>query len=213
MLLFTQKLTALFFMKPFFYLFFKFKRSGLENAKGLSGPLLIIANHKFFLASFAVGATLPITSKILPIKFMGEIKHFNDWKLNLLLRIGVIQLVYKIFGVFPVVRGQGLEIALRIPKKIIEDGGVVLMHPEGRVVHEEGVAEFKRGAPALCLTTKVRVLPMAFKLCRRDKTWRKRYYVKFGEAFTLPEHIVTPEQGAEYMKNVIEKLYATLPAI
>ncbi|MDP2917973.1 MAG: lysophospholipid acyltransferase family protein [bacterium] len=194
-------------------MFFKFKRSGLESTEGLSGPLLIIANHKFFLDSFAMGAALPINSKILPIRFMGETKHFFNVVLNLLLKIGLIQLVYKIFGVFPVVRGQGLEIALRIPKKIIEDGGVVLMHPEGRVVHEEGVAEFKRGAPALCLTTKARVLPVAFKLCRRDKVWRKRYYVKFGEVFALPEHIVTPEQGAEYMKNIIEKLYATLPAI
>lgn len=204
---------ALLIMKPFFYLFFKFKRSGLENAKGLSGPLLIIANHKFFLDSFAMGAALPINSKILPIRFMGETKHFLNAMLNFLLKIGLIQLVYKIFGVFPVVRGQGLEIALRIPKKIIEDGGVVLMHPEGRVVHEEGIAEFKRGAPALCLTTKARVLPIAFKLCRKDKAWRKRYYVKFGKVLALPEHIVTPEQGAEYMQNIIKNLYKTLPAV
>lgn len=200
-------------MKPFFYLFFKFKRSGLENAKGLSGPLLIIANHKFFLDSFAMGAALPINSKIPPVRFMGEAEHFNDWKLTFLLRIGVIPLVYRMFGVFPAVRGQGLEAALRIPKKIIENGGVVFMHPEGWVIHEEGIAEFKRGASALCLATKTKILPIALKLCRRDKAWRKRYYVKFGETFALPEHIVTPEQGAEYMKNVIEKLYATLPAI
>ncbi len=213
MLLFTQKLMALLIMKPFFYLFFKFKRSGLENIKGLKGPLLIIANHKFFLDSFAMGAALPISSKILPVKFMGEIKYFNDWKLNLLLKIGITPLVYKMFGVFPAVRGQGLEAALQIPKKIIEDGGVVSMHPEGNVIKEEGIAEFKRGAPALCLTTKVKVLPVAFKLMRQDKNLRKRYYVRFGEVFTLPEHIITPEQGAEYMKNIMKNLYKTLPAI
>ncbi len=211
MLSFTQKLAALFLMKPFFYLFFKFKRSGLENIKGLSGPLLIIANHKFFADSFAIGAALPITSKILPIRFMGETRHFLNAKLNFLLKIGLIPLVYKMFGVFPAVRGQGLEAALRIPKKIIENGGVVLIHPEGRVVHEKGIAEFKRGASALCLTTKVKILPTAFKLLRNG--CRKRYYVKFGKVFTLPEYIVTPEQGAEYMKNIIEKLYSTLPSI
>ncbi len=213
MLLFTQKLAALFLMKPFFYLFFKFKKSGLENAKGLSGPLLIIANHKFFIDSFAFGAAVPVTSKIPPVRFMGEAEHYNNWKLTFLLRIGVIPLVYRMFGVFPAIRGQGLETALRIPKKIIEDGGVIFMHPEGRVVHEEGIAEFKRGAPALCLATKTKILPIALKLCRKDKAWRKRYYVKFGEAFVLPENIVMPEQGAKYMKNVIEKLYDTFPLV
>lgn len=204
-----HKILALVLVKPFFKFFFKLRVSGVENLKDLSGPLLIITNHKFFLDSFAFGAAVPITTNIHPIRFMGETHHFNSVGLSILKSLGIVKFVYLIFGVFPAIRGEGLEKALAIPKKILKNKGVVFLHPEGKIVHGKEIGQFKRGAPALALATNVKILPAALKIKIESRGRRPKYFVKFGPTFKLPQNL-TPEQGAEKMRNKVAMLYSKL---
>jgi len=195
-------------MNVFFRSFFNFKIFNKEKAKNLSGPLLIISNHKYFLDSFALGGALLLASKLWPLRIMGEAKKFNQPLIEFLRKIGFIGFIYFLFGVFPAVRGQDLEISLVEPLKILGEGGVVFLHPEGKVIREEEIGQFKRGAAFLALQTKTDILPVAFSI--KKKKFRKNYYVKFGETFKLPGGL-SVEEGADYMRNVIVKLYESLP--
>jgi len=203
----TQKILVTGLMKILFKIFFKFEVVNPEKIKNLSGPLLIIGNHKFSLDTFAMGGAMSLRSKLHPIKIMGENNFFNNPFVNLLFKIGFIKLVYKTFGVFPAIRGKGLDIALKEPENIIKNNGVVLLHPEGRVCREKEICPFKRGASYLALKTNVRILPVVFKM--KENGFCKRYQIKFGNIFHLPNDL-TPEEGAEYMKKIIENLYKTL---
>src|SRR3989338_3817297 len=160
-LFFRQTLFHLFFIKPFFRLFFNFKVLGGKNIKNLNGPLIIASNHKNPLDSFAIAAALPLFSPLFPIRIMGETDYFFSAFLNILLRLKIIKLVYWYFGVFPATRGKGLKKALEIPKKILAEKGVVLTHPEGKVLKEYTIADFKRGTAALAQTANSPVLPVA----------------------------------------------------
>jgi 1-acyl-sn-glycerol-3-phosphate acyltransferase len=203
----THKILGFLIVKPLFKLFFNLRISGLEHVKNLSGPLLIIGNHKFFLDSFAFGAAIPTNADIYPIRFMGETENFNDFWVRFLKKIGVVKLVYSIFGVFPAIRGKGLDAALKESVEILKNSGIILLYPEGRMVREDKIEQFKRGAPALALITKVKVLPVAFKI--NNKGFRKKYFVKFGPVFYLPPNL-SYEQGADYMRNIIVDLYKSL---
>ena len=202
-----HKILGLFLVKPFFKIFFRLKVEGKENLKNLSGPLLIIGNHKFFLDPFALGAATPISTNIHPIRIMGEIAVFNHPGLRLLKKTGIIKLVYSLFGVFSAVRGVELKEALEAPINILKNNGIVFLFPEGKIVHEDEIGQFKRGAPALALITKTKILPIALKI--GHKGVRKKYFVKFGQVFSLPEGL-TNEDGSGYMRSIIEDLYRTL---
>ena len=187
-----------------FNLFLNLKIRGRENLKGLSAPLLIIANHKAFYDSFIFRVAMGVNSKLLPLRFMATKNFYSAW-LNFLVKIKIIDLVYYMFGAFPVVRGDGLEKALEAPKEILKNNGVVAMFPEGSVYHKEGIGEFKRGAPALAQMTGVTVLPTAFKISKR-KFLRKEFIVNFGKPFKIPEGL-SYEEGADYMRSIILNLY------
>lgn len=199
----AQKIVTYFIFKPLFKIFFNFKVLDSKQAHNLSGPLLIIANHKFFLDSFAFGVALPFSTNLFPVRFMGATKDFQDPSIRLLKKIGLIKLVYGIFGVFPAVRGKDLKEALKIPAEIIKKGGVVFLHPEGEMIHEDGISQFKRGAPALALMTDVKILPVAFKKNKNG------YFIKFGSVFNLPQNL-SVEGGAEYMRSIIFGLYESI---
>ena len=193
---------------PFFAVafnsFLNFKIRGKENLKGLSAPLLIIANHKAFYDSFIFRVALGFNSKLLPLRFMGT-KKFHNARLNFLVKIKIVGLVYYMFGVFPVIHGEGLEKALEAPKEILKNNGVVAMFPEGKMYYGEGIGQFKRGASALAQMTGVTVLPTSFKIGKR-KFLRKEFIVNFGKPFKLPES-TSYEEGADYMRSAILNLY------
>lgn len=200
-----HKILLLLIVKPLFRIFFRLHVKGLEHIKGLTGPLLIISNHKYYLDSFAVGAAAPITTNIHPVRIMGEVQHFFNPALDFLRKIGIIKLIYLIFGVFPAIRGSGLKVALEKPVKILRKQGVVFIHPEGKIARRIEVDKFKRGAAALAIKTRVKILPVALKLKGRN------YYIKFGPVFEIPQTIRSYAEGANYMRNIILKLYKTIP--
>ncbi len=203
----AQKIFILFVVKPFYRLFFKFKVIGIDSIKGLSGPLLIIGNHKTFCDSLAVAAAVPITSKLHPCETMG-VYSFKDPVLVFLQKIGVISFIYYVCSVFPAIRGKGLEIALKKPVEILKNNGIVLIHPEGGIIKGDKIGQFKRGAPMLALNTRTRVSPVVFKANKIG--FREKYYIKFGPSFFLPTNL-SVEEGADYMRKIIADLYKTLP--
>lgn len=188
-----------------FNLSFNLKILGRKNLKGLSGPLLIIANHKTFFDSFIFRVVLGFNSKLLPLRFMGAINFQEKW-LNFLAKIKIISFIYKIFGVFLVIHGEGLEKALEMPKKILENNGVVLIYPEGKMIYEDYIGKFKRGALVLAQTTGITVLPVSLKKMNESKKFRKKFIVNFGKTFVLKQNL-SYEEGAEYMRSIVVKLY------
>lgn len=202
-----QTLFHLFCIKPFFWLFFNFKMSGKDEIKNLRGPLIIISNHKNMLDSFAIAAVLPLFSSLFPIRIMGEIEHFESGILNVFLRFKIIKLVYWYFGVFPAIRGIGIEKSLEIPVKILKNNeGNILMHPEGKVVKEYNIEEFKRGAAALARMTNFPVLPAALRIIKKSDSLRPFYALNFGLPICLPQNI-SPEEGSEILRRLVIKLY------
>ncbi len=170
----------------------------------------MIGNHKYFVDSFALGAALPVFNPFYHITTFGESSKFNDKPIEFLRKIGFIKFLYFILGIFPVIRGKDLDVALKEPISIIKEGGVVFLHPEGKIVKEDGIGQFKRGAPFLAEKTGAPVLPLVFKIEKKETGKKREYYVKFGPAFHLPPDL-SLEDGAEYMRSIVLNLYESLP--
>ncbi|MFC1757025.1 lysophospholipid acyltransferase family protein [Patescibacteria group bacterium] len=191
-------------------IFFKVEASGLEHLKNAPRPLLMIGCHKFFLDSFSLGVAIPFRFKnVLPLRIMGEAFRFRHSWLNLINKLGLIKLTYLMCGVFPAIRGVGLEKSLEAPVKLIKEGQIVFVHPEGRVVLEDKIEQFKRGAAYLAQETNASIIPVAFKISKPKKWKRRRYQVRFGEVFKIPQGL-SLEENANYMRKIVSNLYETL---
>lgn len=198
-------------VKLFLTLWAPMRVRGKEHLRAATPPLIIIANHKTVLDHFVIGALLSFRSCLLPLRFLGETQHFQFWWLNMLRTLGVIRIFYWLFGVSPVVRRHGLKQALAHPLRLLQEGGTVVIYPEGSVVRADQVGMFKRGIGALEHWSRVPILPVAIRTEKKRGHLRRVYYVNIGRQFFIPKEL-SFEDSADYARRIVKMLYVEAAA-
>ena len=182
------------------------ERTGLARARP---PLIIAANHKSVLDHFIIGAALPWRTKLLPLRFLGETQHFSSRWLNVFRALGGIKIFYALFGVVPVLRQRGLNVALAAPLAVLRSGGTVVIYPEGKIIHHNVLGEFKRGIGALAHWSRAPLLPISIRKSKYGI--RSCFVVRVGRPFFLPKDL-SFEDGADYMRRTVWKLFSASAA-
>ncbi len=205
------KFSQNFIIKPgswlLFHIFRKVKISGREEFKRVAGPVLIVSNHIAFYDSFLIGLSLPLFSPLVPLRYMGEYIKFNHRFLDFLRKIGLIPLLFRIMGVFPSKRGEGIDAAIKTPLDILRSGETVVMFPEGRVQKSGALGVFRHGASAIALGAKVPVIPIAIKAQGRN------IQICVGEPFRLDDsNSITVEEGTAVIHEKILALFENIRA-
>jgi 1-acyl-sn-glycerol-3-phosphate acyltransferase len=111
------------------------------------GPVVLAANHVTNYDVFFMQFCLP-----RPIFFMGKAELFKNPLLGAILR----QL-----GGFPVRRDARDDWAIRQAQKVLEQGQVLGIFPEGRRNHGRGLRAGKTGAARLAITYQCPIVPLA----------------------------------------------------
>ncbi len=208
---------------PVFYIlynaFFSLSISGKENlaeayAKS-DAPIIFISNHIGWYDSFIFDLFVPPFSHVLPFRFMGS-RRFLVPFLSLLKCIGIIDLVYFLFGVFRITPGEGAEKSLKKAYEILKNDGTVVMYPEGRIwhptnVHPEAIGPFKWGAAILAKNTGVKVVPVSMRQTLRENSKgvpkaRSRLEVRIGEPYYVDAGL-PPEEIADDMRKRVVGLW------
>jgi 1-acyl-sn-glycerol-3-phosphate acyltransferase len=153
---------------------------GLENVP-TDGPLLVICNH----ASNADGMLLMgylVPSMRRPMRWLGKEEAlrwpFFGWAM-------------KQNGVFAVRRGAGDLEAFKVAKKVLDDGNVLAIFPEGTRSPDGAMADAKEGATVLAVRSGAPILPIAIsgsqRFWPRGKFPRpgRRMTISVGKPFTL----------------------------
>ena len=155
-----------------FHVFYDLRIKGRENFRSLNEVFMIVANHVDFYHSFAFRLVLGLLTPHLPLRFMAVTKF--EWRsLNFLHTIGIIDFIYSLFGVFTVVPGLGINNNLKKAKNIIKARGNVVIYPEGKINTTGQIGSFKKGAAVLFQQTGVKIVPVSFRLGRRNFWWRE----------------------------------------
>jgi 1-acyl-sn-glycerol-3-phosphate acyltransferase len=164
----------------FFRSFFDLRIEGKENLRNIRSPFIIVSNHISIYDSFWFRLVLGLNTPHLPLRFMA-VKKFNWNFLNFLAAIGVVDIIYFLFGVFTIVKGKGLKKNLEEAEWIIKAGGNVVIYPEGKIIKSDEVGPFKNGAALLAQKTGSQVLPISFRLIKGD-SFRRKLCVNIGES-------------------------------
>jgi 1-acyl-sn-glycerol-3-phosphate acyltransferase len=129
-----------------FKVFFRWQINGKENIP-LEGPVLLVSNHISLLDPPLVGS--PLERKV---HFMAKAELFKV--------PGLKQLIADL-GAFPVKRGSGDRAALRTVFKLLDDGKVLGLFPEGTRSKTGELEAGQSGAAVFALRSKATVIPTA----------------------------------------------------
>ena len=130
--------------------FYKFEVSGTENIPK-NGAYIICANHQSHLDGMWILAAAKEKIKFNDFCCMAKQEHLN----SAISRRGL-----RLTGGIPVARGANTSPALKRVLECLEQGKVVLIHPEGTRTVDGKLGEFKLGAEKLALEAKVPILPV-----------------------------------------------------
>jgi len=126
-------------------LLFRVEGRGGEHVPA-RGPVLLVANHSSFLDPPLVGGVAP-----RPVSFMAKEELF---------RVPVLGALIRRLNARPVRRDGADAGALRTALRILQEGGVLLMFPEGTRGPEGTLREPKPGAAMLAVLSGAPVVPV-----------------------------------------------------
>lgn len=194
------------FLYVIFHTLFVFSVRGGGKFRKIKSPFILIANHISFYDSFTLRLALGLFTPHLPLRFMA-VREFDSGFLNFLTKLGITDFIYKVFGVFTIVQGQGIERGLINARNIISLGGNVVIYPEGQITKVPGsIGPFKMGVAVLARQTNAKVVPICMKLEKKSGL-RKSLTLIVGDPIQVDVSL-SPREVTDGFHKVLSGLYS-----
>lgn len=185
---------------PIFRAVYKLEFRGLENVPQDKNVRYIVAvNHTCALDP--VFASMP--KNMPPLHFMAKVELFKN---------PIVGWVVKHLYGFPVKRGKGDTSAIDYGEKIIKEGHVMAICPEGRRVKDKnGVPQrAKSGVAIIAKATNASVLPCAI-YCDGPIKPGKKVVVTYGKLLSLSDMGLDKEEcGPHDIKDAANKVMGSI---
>jgi len=191
------------FFRLAFRVLFDYRIRGLENVPR-EGPLIVAINHASFADPLMIGAFFP-----RHITMMGKVELFRKPIFGLLVRM---------YGAFPVRRGEGDLQAVRRSLEVLRAGDALLLAPEGTRSKDGKLQRGKEGTALIALRTGAIILPVAIwgpkylwkNLARLRRT---RVEMVIGEPFRLesPSRRPNRQQLRELTDEIMRRIAVLMP--
>ena len=182
-------------VKFFFIIFYRVEMKGLENVPK-EGGIILCSNHVAELDMFVIGYNLPRL-----VHWMAKEE---------LMKIPVIGKIFKYLGTFPVRRGAGDIGAIRTVLKLLGEGKIVGIFPEGTRSRGNRNIAAKAGAVLLAEKSGAPILPVAISASYKPFSKITVIYGKpFKFDFVTGEKL-SGEEMAKLSKEIMHKVYSLL---
>lgn len=186
---------------PAFSLAFRVEAHGREHVPR-RGPAILAANHASFLDPVLIA-----TYTRRPVRFLVSNEFYRMPRLHLVLRT---------LGAIPVGGEAGLIRSFRRVAKVIEDGGLLGIFPEGGISRDGAMRPFRAGAATIALRLGVPVVPIhvggTFAALPRHAKWPRfvPLTLRIGEAIEVP---ATPTPGSDAIAALTARLRSAIDAL
>jgi 1-acyl-sn-glycerol-3-phosphate acyltransferase len=176
---------------------------GLENLPA-EGPLIVVQNHMISIDS-VVGAAL------IDREVVGMSKEENY-------RVPLLSLLFRLYGTFPVRRGEVDRGALRMALRVLKEEKVLMVAPEGTRSKTNTLQKGKDGLSYIAVKASTPIVPLA--IWGQEKFWqqlRRLHRTKVGVAFGRPfvfepgDGKLDREQLTQMTHEMMYRIAALLP--
>ncbi|MGI6085459.1 MAG: lysophospholipid acyltransferase family protein [Acetivibrionales bacterium] len=186
--------------KILIYLYFiitkRVKIEGKENIPQ-TGPVLLYANHPSAWDMFLIAVFMK-----RKVHYMAKAELFKN---------PVLRILLKSLGAFPVSRGRGDVGSVKMVYRLLEQGEIVGIFPEGTRTEKRNLKKRKAGAAMMALHSKAPILPVGV-------VWNKKLFSKVRVVFGEPFIMLPREEGARISKEelmiltdeIMDNIYALI---
>ena len=175
-------------------LWFKLEYYGMENLPTDRGYILV-GNHQSYWDPVMMGLKLNTT-----LTFMANEKLFHK---------PVLAPIIRGLGAFPVNLKKPDMTAIRTAKKVVKDGKVLALFPEGTRSHDGKLLKFKGGVIYIASVTGEDVVPVCITYQNGGK-FRSRILIRYGEVIPNQEILEGKKKDTESMRQAAAKLQAVV---
>jgi 1-acyl-sn-glycerol-3-phosphate acyltransferase len=185
-------------LRPILMFVYRVRITGREHVPG-SGPCILAANHVSVMDGFFLG--IAVTRQV---RFMAKAE---------LHRVPIVKQILEGAGAFPVERGTDAGRAVAAGVKLLEQGAVVGLFPEGTSLPDRKRG-YKRGAARLALATGAPLIPVALigtHLTLEPRTHRirlPRVRIVIGEPLRVERQEPTEEAATELTARLQQAIEA-----
>src|SRR5579872_3219731 len=193
------------------------RTSGLENLRGVKGPVILASNHQSYMDAAAIMLALPRRLRYRAAPAMRKEffdAHFHPERHSWLARFTsglnyYLSALY--FNAFPIPqREAGTFETLRYMGEISNEGWCILIFPEGKMTDAGEISTFQPGVGMIASKLQVPVVPVRLRGLDKvlHRTWRfarpGHVDVTFGKPMTLTggDYIANARQVEEAVKNL-----------
>ena len=157
------------------------------------GPALLCANHNTFLDMFFLGYRLDRW-----IHWMAKEELFRN---------PVTAFLLKKLGAFPVKRGTGDVGSVKNTYRLLDEGKIVGIFPQGTRRHMNGSGRVKSGAAMIAANAGVPIIPATVK---GNYRLFSKIVINFGDPFMIDKHEdkLSKEELAEISMDIINRIYS-----
>lgn len=180
-------------IKPIICLLFPHRAVGLENIP--EGGALLCGNHASAWDPIIIAVCLPNDSRLA---FMAKEQLF---------RIPLLCGIIAKLGAFPVKRGGSDLTAMKTAMKRLNEGGRLIIFPEGTRVDHQGEVEAKGGVTVMAARTGVPMIPI---YCGGKHKLFRRTTVVFGEPYypVIAGRRPTAEENQRSAEEIMDRIYS-----
>lgn len=179
----------------------------IKNAQRLpsEGPVLVVSNHANLIDPIIVGCCFQ-----RQVHFMAKGELF---------KIPLLSQIIRLLGAYPVRRGIGDRSAIEASFRLLEQGGVVGMFPEGTRHRDGKIHPLRSGAALLATRGNCPIVPVVIDGSHRINLFRfPKITAYVGEPFRLPANIDGDSEKEKSQKATgiiqqnLEDLWNSIPA-
>ena len=171
-------------------LWFKLEYYGMENLPTDRGYILV-GNHQSYWDPVMMGLKLDTT-----LTFMANEKLFHK---------PVLAPIIRGLGAFPVNLKKPDMTAIRTAKKVVKEGKVLALFPEGTRSHDGKLLKFKGGVIYIASVTGEDVVPVCITYQKGGK-FRSRILIRYGQVIPNQQVLEGKKKDTESMRQAAAKL-------
>ena len=175
-------------------LWFKLEYYGMENLPTDRGYILV-GNHQSYWDPVMMGLKLNTT-----LTFMANEKLFHK---------PVLAPIIRGLGAFPVNLKKPDMTAIRTAKKVVKEGKVLALFPEGTRSHDGKLLKFKGGVIYIASVTGEDVVPVCITNGNGGK-FRSRILIRYGQVIPNQEVLEGKKKDTESMRQAAVKLQSVV---
>lgn len=183
----------------------------------LSSPpkgALLISNHKSMIDPWIIPVMMPfrLFNNFSPIRFSGATR-FNSPIRNFLYASGIIPLIYFLYNVIEIPQTGSTDEKLLPFKEALLRDETVMFFPEGSIMPDSSIGEFKRGSAVLAHAANTPIIPISIRYKRG--TFRTHCFINYGAPLSIPEELFTDSDShftrpSAHLREKIEGMHRNM---